>query len=268
MRQPIGIGALGDGVLSTPPPFVEGGWSLSTEVSPMDPLAPLLVYAVARDDSFSPVPPGPWKPLASPPERALPWTMHQVLYQWPDSGVGPHVTYEGVVKDAPPKELPPGIVPWGVRALPPAVSSFDPVPKNWDSATRIEEPKAPPAMYEGQGFFAEITRRKDNPHFAYFLRGGWIGDSSQDALYVAGTTLDSTGAPLGGCTVVLLDAARMVANPNPFANPVVATTVSNASGLYSFVVRGGRGYQVVAYLPGSPDVAGVTRNDLQAALIP
>jgi hypothetical protein len=266
VRQPIGIGTISDGSSNVPTPPVEGGWSLSTEVSPMDPLAPILIYAVARDDSFSPVPPGPWKPLSSPANRALPMTMHQQLFQWPDSGVGPHVTAEGVVKDETPKELLPVIVPWGFPVLPPTVVSFDPVSKNWEPMAKIDSPKAPPAMYEAQGFFSQTTVRKDNPHFASFPLGGWVGESSQDAMFIAGTTLDSAGAPLGGCTVVLLDAGRIYASQDSLANPVVETTVSNGSGVYSFAARPGINYQIVAYLPGSPDVAGVTRKDVRAAL--
>ena len=75
---------------------------------------------------------------------------------------------------------------------------------------------------------------------------------------LSGVTKDSTGAALGNCRVVVLETARIGVQQNP----VVGEMISDGSGNFSFTVPRNTGYQVVAYLPGSPDVAGVTRNDL------
>ena len=73
------------------------------------------------------------------------------------------------------------------------------------------------------------------------------------SLYISGITKDSTGAPLGGCAVKLFRSTDDI---------MILSTVSDATGNYSFPVLVGGPFYVVAYKAGSPDVAGATRNDL------
>lgn len=73
--------------------------------------------------------------------------------------------------------------------------------------------------------------------------------------FIAGQTRDSTGAPLGSCVVILLLTGGDVA---------VAKAVSDASGNYRFDNPGSGPFYIVAYKPGSPDVAGTTVNTLVA----
>ena len=84
--------------------------------------------------------------------------------------------------------------------------------------------------------------------------------------YVAGVTRDSTGAALPGCRVVALQVNKIVANQDILANPVVAETVSDGVGAYSIQVSRQGQYQVIAYLAGTTDVAGITRNDVREAV--
>ena len=73
---------------------------------------------------------------------------------------------------------------------------------------------------------------------------------------LSGVTRDSAGAILGGCTVKLFGTATDV---------LIATTTSDAgTGAYSFATfaLGSTEYYAVAYLAGSPDVAGTTVNTL------
>lgn len=72
---------------------------------------------------------------------------------------------------------------------------------------------------------------------------------------LTGVTRDSTGAPLGSCAVKLFNTATDYNEQDG---------VSKAStGIYTFNVSdGATQYYVVAYLPGSPDVAGTTKNNL------
>lgn len=72
---------------------------------------------------------------------------------------------------------------------------------------------------------------------------------------VAGVTKDSTGALLGACTVRLFDTAT---------NVLVATTDSDESGNFAFYVSPDTAYYIVAYKPGTPDVAGTTVNTITA----
>jgi hypothetical protein len=78
---------------------------------------------------------------------------------------------------------------------------------------------------------------------------------------LTGITKDSTGAALGNCRVVVLETGRLAVN----AAPIVAETISDGSGNYSVDVPMNTMYEAIAYKPGSPDVAGITRNDLTPA---
>jgi hypothetical protein len=70
---------------------------------------------------------------------------------------------------------------------------------------------------------------------------------------VIGVTRDSTGAPLGGCTVDLFNTAGDV---------VVDTVVSEPDGYFAVGDPNGVNCYMVAYLAGAPDVAGTTVNTL------
>ena len=75
---------------------------------------------------------------------------------------------------------------------------------------------------------------------------------------VQGTTRDQVGAPLGFCRVVVLETGRIEES----GMPVVGETTSDAGGNYSVPAPMNTAYQVIAYKPGSPDVAGITRADV------
>lgn len=73
-------------------------------------------------------------------------------------------------------------------------------------------------------------------------------------LRIAGTTLDSAGSPLGGCTVHLFRTRD---------DAEIDQTVSDGSGAYAFLTaQPAETHYAVAYLAGSPDVAGTTVNTL------
>ena len=75
---------------------------------------------------------------------------------------------------------------------------------------------------------------------------------------ISGVTKDSAGAALGSCTVHLFNTGTDVE---------CAETVSDASGNYSFSVPGNSSANyMVAYLAGSPDVAGTTVNTIYPTL--
>ncbi len=93
---------------------------------------------------------------------------------------------------------------------------------------------------------------------------GVITESTQ-RFVMTGQTLDATGAALGGCRVVMLDTTRIA--PGGDINPVVAETISDGGGNYSISAPRPMTYQLIAYLPGSPDVAGITRNDVVTARV-
>jgi hypothetical protein len=78
--------------------------------------------------------------------------------------------------------------------------------------------------------------------------------SSQNE-FITGVTRDSTGVALASCTVHLLRTP---------SDAIAATTVSDGSGNYSFANPGSGPFYLVAYKPGSPDVAGTTVNTVTA----
>lgn len=70
---------------------------------------------------------------------------------------------------------------------------------------------------------------------------------------ITGVTKDSSGVALGSCTVKLFLTASDVLSQS---------TISDASGNYSFIVDKTVSYYVVAYLDGGTPVAGTTINTL------
>ena len=75
--------------------------------------------------------------------------------------------------------------------------------------------------------------------------------------YINGVTRDATGNALAGCWVKLFETLTDIQRQ---------ATTSDATGNYSFVVPDSTTlYYAEAYLPGSPDVAGTTKNNLVGA---
>ena len=76
---------------------------------------------------------------------------------------------------------------------------------------------------------------------------------------LVGVSRDSAGAALGGATVDLFRSTD---------NLFLARTVSDGSGNYSFTLGGNSDPLFVrAYIAGSPDVAGTSKNDLHAVYV-
>lgn len=74
------------------------------------------------------------------------------------------------------------------------------------------------------------------------------------AFSLSGVTRDSTGVALGGCDVHLFQTGSDIE---------VGQTTSDGSGNFSFSLGNNAGFfYLVAYKPGSPDVAGTTVNTL------
>lgn len=80
------------------------------------------------------------------------------------------------------------------------------------------------------------------------------GGFSNSAL--AGITRDGTGTALSGCRVDLCQ-----------GNITKQSVVSDGAGNFSFSNPGSGPFFLIAYKPGSPDVAGTTVNTLQAAVV-
>ena len=73
---------------------------------------------------------------------------------------------------------------------------------------------------------------------------------------ISGITKDAAGAALAGCTCDLINSATKM---------VEQTTISDASGAYSFVCDKTKTWKVDAYKAGASDVAGCSVNTLVPA---
>lgn len=73
-----------------------------------------------------------------------------------------------------------------------------------------------------------------------------------------GVTRDNVGAAIGNCEVVAFETGQLFVG----AAPVEGRTVSDGSGNYTIAVARVTHYEVVAYLAGAPDRAGITLRTL------
>lgn len=100
---------------------------------------------------------------------------------------------------------------------------------------------------------AGISKRKR------FGRGRFKSFGFYGTFGISGVTRDELEAVLPNCTVHLFRTG---------GNSYVSTVLSDGSGNYSFVIGNNAGnFYAVAYLAGSPDVAGTTVNTLVAVQI-
>jgi hypothetical protein len=76
---------------------------------------------------------------------------------------------------------------------------------------------------------------------------------------LSGVTKDSAGSALGSCRVIAFETGRMGVDG---VEATVGETISDGSGNYSIAAATNVHHQLTAYKPGSPDVAGITRNDV------
>ena len=79
---------------------------------------------------------------------------------------------------------------------------------------------------------------------------------------ITGVTRDGAGNPLGGCRVVVFQTNKITSNTDQYSNPYEGETVSDGGGNYSIQMDSNEIFQIIAYLPGSPDVAGITINTI------
>ena len=91
---------------------------------------------------------------------------------------------------------------------------------------------------------------------ATFRKRPFIGRLSTHAPTLNGITRDSTGAALGNCAVEIF---------RTWDDVRIGKTTSDGAGNFQFFPTSSGPYYLVAYLPGSPDVAGTTVNTLTAA---
>lgn len=81
---------------------------------------------------------------------------------------------------------------------------------------------------------------------------------SYSVFQLTGTTRDGTGALLGNCRVIAYQSGTRYVDAGA---KVIAETVSDGSGAFTMLLRN-IDYQLIAYKEGSPDLGGLTRQDV------
>jgi len=80
---------------------------------------------------------------------------------------------------------------------------------------------------------------------------------SYQVFTLSGVTVDATGTPVAGCRVIAYQSGLRYVQ----GAPIIAETISDGSGVFSMLLRN-IDYQLTAYIVGSPDRAGITRQDV------
>jgi len=195
------------------------------------------------------------------PEQLLPMTFHQRQYKWPDEGVGP-VGLAGYPPglSKPPVEVAVGQTVWPLPAVKSrpifAMEQIKPATMNPSLDTESMIPQ------RGMSLRPTWTVYKTMPWVpTAFIRNVQLeGESSR--WLIEGVTRDSTGTALGNCRVVAMRSDKIAINQDIQANPVVADLTSDGSGNFSAQVGANVPHQLTGYKAGSPDVAGVTVNNV------
>lgn len=106
-------------------------------------------------------------------------------------------------------------------------------------------------------------------------------EQATDTFTISGQTLTGAGVALGDCRVMVYETGRMAVDGHAQAplvaqgligtaiaptwqsqSPVVGEAIADASGNFTIPVPMNTAYQLTAYLAGSPDRAGITKNNV------
>ena len=260
MRPPLPTGEIGDGISLA---MHDGIIGEIGSVRIYDPIKPFDVSEgddeTIRPALFQTCEAIPFMPSPLESVFLYPMTCYQRMYQWPPVGPMPYDGERNV--SLPPVEVPAGQDQWSlqpVACLAINRTSNEVMPE-LDGQPLDTETIIPQRGNRRRDYW---TVRKTMPMVpTVFLRMPFEGDSRR--FKITGITKDSAGTPVGGCRVVAYETATMGYG---LSNSVDGETVSDGSGNYSIDVSSNPiTYTVIAYKAGSPDVAGITRNDVTGA---
>lgn len=96
--------------------------------------------------------------------------------------------------------------------------------------------------------------------FGQGLRPAQFVQSAQQWI-ISGRTLDSGGTPIPTCLVWVFEQGQMFVG----GQAMVAQTISDGSGNYSVAVGRNTNYQAIGYKRGTPDLVGVTIDEVTPA---
>lgn len=218
-----------------------------------------------------------WQPFAEMPVRSVPFYASQQFEPLrPPAEVGPRAISGGAVVMQPigPQPVPSPIVDptqrflasalpqdstgaWtssGMLAGSPPIEST-PVLGGQSAFAALSEVTVPRAQILQSGLLKKFTAKKLPVNFGLKI---YDNVQASDAFVLTGTTVTGAGVPLGNCRVIAYQSGWRYVETGP---KIIAETVSDGSGAFTLSLRN-IDYQLVAYLAGSPDLAGVTRQDV------
>lgn len=139
---------------------------------------------------------------------------------------------------------------------------------SWSGVLQGEAPlTAPPLPANPRGEIARsgllkvITKTEVSATFGWKV---YETQLSYQSFTLNGTTVDGSGAALANCRVIAYQSGWIYVAQG---TETIAETVSDGSGAFSLTLRN-IDYQLVAYKAGTPDKAGITRNDVTPLIAP
>jgi len=118
----------------------------------------------------------------------------------------------------------------------------------------ISAPTMPPQAVTTSGLLKTITNASLPDEFGRVVLDRPI---SYQVFTLSGTTVDGAGGAVANCRVIAYQSGlRYVSGA-----PIIAETVSDGAGAFSMLLRN-IDYQLTAYKAGTPDKAGITRQDI------
>jgi len=212
----------------------------------------------------APIPFGPVEPTLPRFEAMLPVT--SVLNKgYPEIVAGGGIQQLPIAKAAPPllaleanEKLVEAQLKWDASPMVPSVPEPNFADRYVPAETaKIPEPTLPRAELAGNPFRDLGTCEITHPRSRADL--GWAYANRE--FYYTGTTKTGAGVALANCLVTLTATGRFTKAFYSFGPDIVGQQVSDGSGNFSLQATNAD-HMLIAYKDGSPDVAGLTKNDI------
>ena len=129
------------------------------------------------------------------------------------------------------------------------------------SAASIAEPTPTPnprREVKDSGLLKVITTANLPQDFGRTQHMLYEPQVSYQVFTLTGTTVNGTGVPVANCRVIAYQSGWRYVDSG---TKIIAETVSDGSGAFTLLLRN-IDYQLTAYKEGSPDLAGITRQDV------
>lgn len=145
----------------------------------------------------------------------------------------------------------------GVMLPSPSAPAFDRVLSNVPASDPVA-PTHPRREVSDSGLLKRLTVAAMPAEFGRVVVPLYDAPQSYQVFQLTGTTRDGTGGLLGNCRVIAYQSGTRYVDAGA---KIIAETVSDGSGAFTMLLRN-IDYQLIAYKEGSPDLGGLTRQDV------